>query len=266
MEKSRSKNVNNSRVTHSVDPAVIEENAKKAPDGDALYREAFAKKLNELLEEKQIDQKTLAAKTKISETNISNNRNATTTIKLPALAKIARELGVSVDYLSGNSDIESINLDVQDICKKTGLSSKAVETLLYFKKKDILPDLTRLLNHITCDLDCILIGKDICRLIDDVKTALVYEENSPYALENFFKNEGTPVDGVNLRGYDLCIFRSQRIKDEISKWIDNVSGINNLESFVEKKRHDGFIEGIMNAQDNFKDRSSFTNIEHNTKK
>lgn len=161
MEKSRSKNVNNSRVTHSVDPAVIEENAKKAPDGDALYREAFAKKLNELLEE---------------------------------------------------------------------------------------------------------IGKDICRLIDDVKTALVYEENSPYALENFFKNEGTPVDGVNLRGYDLCIFRSQRIKDEISKWIDNVSGINNLESFVEKKRHDGFIEGIMNAQDNFKDRSSFTNIEHNTKK
>lgn len=112
MEKSRSKNVNNSRVTHSVDPAVIEENAKKAPDGDALYREAFAKKLNELLEEKQIDQKTLAAKTKISET----------------------------------------------------------------------------------------------------------------------------------------------------------SGINNLESFVEKKRHDGFIEGIMNAQDNFKDRSSFTNIEHNTKK
>lgn len=94
----------------------------------------------------------------------------------------------------------------------------------------------------------------------------MYEENSPYALENFFKNEGTPVDGVNLRGYDLCIFRSQRIKDEISKWIDNVSGINNLESFVEKKRHDGFIEGIMNAQDNFKDRSSFTNIEHNTKK
>lgn len=146
MEKSRSKNVNNSRVTHSVDPAVIEENAKKAPDGDALYREAFAKKLNELLEEKQIDQKTLAAKTKISETNISNYRNATTTIKLPALAKIARELGVSVDYLSGNSDIESINLDVQDICKKTGLSSKAVETLLYFKKKDILPDLTRLLT------------------------------------------------------------------------------------------------------------------------
>ena len=142
MEKSRSKNVNNSRVTHSVDPAVIEENAKKATDGDALYREAFAKKLNELLEEKQIDQKTLAAKTKISETNISNYRNATTTIKLPALAKIARELGVSVDYLSGNSDIESINLDVQDICKKTGLSSKAVETLLYFKKKDILPDLT----------------------------------------------------------------------------------------------------------------------------
>ena len=266
MEKSRSKNVNNSRVTHSVDPAVIEENAKKAPDGDALYREAFAKKLNELLEEKQIDQKTLAAKTKISETNISNYRNATTTIKLPALVKIARELDVSVDYLSGNSDIESINLDVQDICKKTGLSSKAVETLLYFKEKDILPGLTRLLSHITCDLDCILIGKDICRLIDDVKTASVYEENSPYALEDLFINQGSPVDGVNLRGYDLCIFRSQRIKDEISKWIDNVSGINNLESFVEKKRHDGFIEGIMNAQDNFKDRSSFTNIEHNTKK
>ena len=38
MEKSRSKNVNNSRVTHSVDPAVIEENAKKAPDGE-LYIE-----------------------------------------------------------------------------------------------------------------------------------------------------------------------------------------------------------------------------------
>lgn len=53
MEKSRSKNVNNSRVTHSVDPAVIEENAKKAPDGDALYREAFAKKLNELFVEKK---------------------------------------------------------------------------------------------------------------------------------------------------------------------------------------------------------------------
>lgn len=135
MEKSRSKNVNNSRVTHSVDPAVIEENAKKAPDGDALYREAFAKKLNELLEEKQIDQKTLAAKTKISETNISNYRNATTTIKLPALVKIARELDVSVDYLSGNSDIESINLDVQDICKKPVYRQKQLKPCCISRKK-----------------------------------------------------------------------------------------------------------------------------------
>ena len=135
MEKSRSKNVNNSRVTHSVDPAVIEENAKKAPDGDALYREAFAKKLNELLDEKQIDQKTLAAKTKISETNISNYRNATTTIKLPALAKIARELGVSVDYLSCNSDIESINLDVQDICKKLVYRQKQLKPCCISRKK-----------------------------------------------------------------------------------------------------------------------------------
>ena len=84
-------------------------------------------------------------------------------------------------------------------------------------------------------------------------------------LKTFFINQGSPVDGVNLRGYDLCIFRSQQIKNKISKWIDDVSGINNLESFVEKKRHDGIIEGIMNAQDNFKDSSSFTNIEHNTK-
>lgn len=120
------------RITHSVDTAIIEENAQKAPRGEGEYREIFAKRLNVLLDEQKIDQKVLAGDTGIDTTNISNYRNARTTIKLPALVKIARRLEVSVDYLVGNSDVQSTDMNIRAICDYTGLTEASIDFLHWY--------------------------------------------------------------------------------------------------------------------------------------
>lgn len=46
------------------------------------------------------------------------------------LVKISRKCGVSADWLLGISDAKSLDINVQDICKKTGLSENIVKYLL----------------------------------------------------------------------------------------------------------------------------------------
>lgn len=52
------------------------------------------------------------------------------------LVSIANHYGVTTDYLLGVSDCKSPEIEKQAICKKTGLSEKAVEILIGLKTRD----------------------------------------------------------------------------------------------------------------------------------
>ena len=54
------------------------------------------------------------------------------------LVMIADHYGVSTDYLLGRTECQSPDIDVQAICKKTGLSEDAVSTLVELKENDVI--------------------------------------------------------------------------------------------------------------------------------
>lgn len=67
------------------------------------------------------------------------------------VAQICRKCGVSADYLLGQSDVQSVSLDLKTACAYTGLSEKAVEYLHALDTvKDLPPKSNRL--HLLSDL------------------------------------------------------------------------------------------------------------------
>lgn len=66
----------------------------------------FVKRLQSLLEEKDIKQKELAQKVGVSEVTISRYLNGDRTPRMDVVVKISKELGVTTDYLLGENDIK----------------------------------------------------------------------------------------------------------------------------------------------------------------
>lgn len=108
------------RAAHSVDPAVIEANAKGSPE-----RCIFAKTLNYLLEAHGIDQEKMADDLDLSEGAIHNYRTGKTDPKLTAVVKIAEYLHVDCDYLMRG--VESKHTAVAEL----GLTNESIEKMLW---------------------------------------------------------------------------------------------------------------------------------------
>lgn len=78
--------------------------------------------------------------------NLRNWENGTRPLKADMIIKLATYYNVSTDYLLGLHDIESPNADLQAVCKYTGLSEKAIESItalnrcseLFYMKEDYL--------------------------------------------------------------------------------------------------------------------------------
>lgn len=81
------------------------------------HREIVAERLTELLKLKDFSQADLARKSGVSKTTISKAINdGVLSVKIAKL--LSKTLGVSLDYLYGNSDIESIPQYVFDVLMK----------------------------------------------------------------------------------------------------------------------------------------------------
>ena len=84
------------------------------------------KKCREATGEKQTD---IANLLNVQRQIISYYETGTRIPNVEDLALLAKHFNTSVDYLIGLSDIKSINSDIKSICKYTGLSENAVNTL-----------------------------------------------------------------------------------------------------------------------------------------
>lgn len=123
------------RVTKEIDEAVIIRNIGDITSEDNKYKYAFTMRLTELMEERKIPPKHLASEVKIKENTISKYRHGKSDPQLNILAKIAKALNVSTDYLSGLSEYKGSSVEDYHISIKTGLSYEAIEVLKEYNSK-----------------------------------------------------------------------------------------------------------------------------------
>ncbi|MDE7099014.1 MAG: helix-turn-helix domain-containing protein [Ruminococcus sp.] len=100
-------------------------------DGEPMSAKEFAKDVVGL------------ATTRVSE--LENNKRE---MSLTELKAYHNGLGVSFEYLLGETDTMTINEDIQTACKVTGLSECAVITLSY-----IDDEITQILNHLLVEME-----------------------------------------------------------------------------------------------------------------
>lgn len=130
-KSTKEKKKRNKRIVYEIDPAEIEENIKKLQGGieENKARYNFAIRLNELLKEKEIDQDKFASMLDISVGAISNYRKGIREPSLTVLEKMAKELKVSIDYLVGNADLKSTDINYKIVQKVTGFTDDAISVL-----------------------------------------------------------------------------------------------------------------------------------------
>ncbi len=105
-------------------------------------KEIFARRIVELRTEKGLGQSQLAALVGVSKTSANLYESASRVPDIQVLARYARVLGVTSDYLLGLSDNRTA--DAAAIGDRTGLNDDAIECLeMYARCKEIFAEMTR---------------------------------------------------------------------------------------------------------------------------
>lgn len=89
----------------------------------------FAKRLGELIKEHKLVHEDIAQAIDVTRQGVGKWVNGESVPDVLTVAKLAKFLGVSVDYLAGNSNIKSADVNIQSICEYTGLSEKCVKSI-----------------------------------------------------------------------------------------------------------------------------------------
>lgn len=144
----------------------------------------IGERIQGLLREKCTTQKELAAAVGVHPNVVSYWCNGSRTPNAEQIVSIAREFGVTTDYVLGFSDVETPNQDVQAVCHVMGLSESSAENLIKLMKtkgSDDDPegyDIERGAEAIDCLLsswDCLeSLATNIRFVIDDCEQAQDY--------------------------------------------------------------------------------------------
>lgn len=96
----------------------------------------FPQRLSQLMNENGISQYALSKAINVTRQSIAQYMDGKTQPNADKICAIADYFNVSTDYLLGRVDFRSVNLEVQEICKKTGLSECAVSSLIEMNSSD----------------------------------------------------------------------------------------------------------------------------------
>lgn len=89
----------------------------------------FSQKLKNLREDLGLNQSQMADKLGVSRGSISFYENGDRIPDIEFLARVSKEFNVSADWLLGQSDTKSLDGEIKQICKYTGLSQAAISQL-----------------------------------------------------------------------------------------------------------------------------------------
>lgn len=93
----------------------------------------FAKRLGELIKENGYTHETVAKGVGVTRQGVGKWVSGESVPDVLTAAKLAVFFDVSVDYLSGNSEIKTNNMDIQGICNYLGITEQTVEGLIEIK-------------------------------------------------------------------------------------------------------------------------------------
>lgn len=158
----KKENNQSKRVTHFVDPVIIEENANQSNTYSKKYKpllKKFATRFNEELELKGFSQEQFAETINTSTGALSNYRTGKRLPESKLLYDIAEELHVSLDYLFGLTDLKSRNLEYKKINEITGLTDDSIKQLKEYvdfinaedsieEIKNVIKDKLRVINFL----------------------------------------------------------------------------------------------------------------------
>ena len=245
------------RLTHQISNREIIDNIGDLEQDETKRR--FATNLSNLLEEKEKSQKELAQETNIKESSISDYRRGFSEPKITSANNIAKCLGVSVDYLLGNTDVKSTNIKIREICRVTGLTEQSLAVLVRYtkpinNKTQYLPILNMLLSSGMLD--------ELLRLIDsNIQYLQIYnnlqgtEKNINQAIKPVLDKQ---VDFINwtyteklsamLQSITGMLAQAFKIDCAISKYTDG--NIENINKQIEKLKifHMDDAKGKGNAE------------------
>ena len=153
---------------------------RKANTSGDHYYDPFPTRLRGLMRKRKMNQ------TRLSEVLGFDSRQAVTkyidgTSTYPAdkTKRLAIEFGVSADYLLGLTDIETPNVDLQEICKYTGLDERTVE---------------RLHGYTTLHKDCAFFRKALNSVLYDTELyAVLHALKRAIEVEKIWEDAGKPI-------------------------------------------------------------------------
>jgi len=195
----------------------------------------FATRLRYIMDARGENQTTLAEKTKMQRQTISLYMSGQSKPDTDRLTALANALVVSTDWLLGLSDVISPDLEIKEICKKTGLSEKAVYTICALNSPLFQTGLCAFLEN----TEFIAFCNGFARLSLNVALAKEYEQNTPYQGEDIISTIDDAYHGKLLQGYDVCEYMYQKLIHEFSEAVDAVSGLRALREEVAIKRREG---------------------------
>ena len=89
----------------------------------------FAKRLGELIKEHKLVHEDIAQAIDVTRQGVGKWVNGESVPDVLTVAKLAKFLGVSVDYLAGASEIKTTNAELKGVCEYTGLSENSINLL-----------------------------------------------------------------------------------------------------------------------------------------
>lgn len=92
----------------------------------------YSKRIRYYLDEKHITAKELNQKAGFSSPNVVPSLiKGERELSLDAAKKLCLVMNVSLDYLTGLTDVKTSDVQIVDMCKTTGLTERAIESILY---------------------------------------------------------------------------------------------------------------------------------------
>ena len=215
---------------------------KGQPDG---YYDAFPSRLREVMEKNGATQQEVANVICRKRQSVGNYMDGSAGPDWKTLVTLAKYFNVSADWLLGLSEVKSQDISTKQMCEKTGFSENAI--LAMIAQKDNSPA-QAVINALLSDTDFLMNCTKLGNFSISVAFADEYERNTPYCGEDIQLLDDSK-NGVFISGYDVCSLRYNEIIQDITKHIDKLTGMSQLQEYVKQKRKTGLSHLINHISD-----------------